>query len=230
MRRVQDIPAQQHNNTKNILALDAAFGSACACLIRGDGTLFHAVSPSDKPHSQTILPILEKLLVDAALNWPDLQLLAIGTGPGSFTGLRVAIATMTGINAGLRLPILELSSLAITAQQSRVCEPLWVIEDACAGNAWIGQYRQGMPLGQDVSQSWDQVCHKSANIYLTHTPDTVDLPGWKHLPLEIPRCEALAMLSCQYIHMADMHTAKQSHPVTPVYLSPSQAERNACKI
>ncbi len=224
MQHPQESPPQQQ---KNILSLDAAFGSACACLVREDNALFHAVSPSDKAHSQTILPMLEKLLFDAALGWDDLQLLAIGIGPGSFTGLRVAIATMTGINAGLGLPILELSSLAISAQQSRMAEPVWVIEDACAGNAWIGHYKQGMPLEKDESLPWNQVCAKPAAMYLTHTPNTVDLPRWECMPLEIPRCEALGILSGQYANLHGTHQDSLPHLVTPAYLSLSQAERNA---
>jgi len=213
----------------NILALDAAFGSACASLIRQDGKLFHAVSPSGNPHSQAILPMLETLLIEAELDWNALQLLAIGIGPGSFTGLRVAAAIMSGINVGLRLPILELSSLAITAQQSRVREPVWVIEDARADSAWIGHYQEGISMEKDRIQPWDEVRRMPVSVYLTQMPTAVDLPGWECLPLEIPRCEALATLVCQYANPLDIHSSHLPHVVTPVYLSPSQAERNAQK-
>ncbi|GMQ99623.1 MAG: hypothetical protein BMS9Abin18_0443 [Zetaproteobacteria bacterium] len=213
---------------KNILSLDAAFGPACACLIRQDARQFYVSSQSNKPHSQTILPMLETLLAEAELNWKDVQLLGLGIGPGSFTGLRVAAATMTGINADLRLPMLGFSSLAITARQSSVREPMWVIEDARAGSAWLGRYQEGMPLEEDRSQPWDEVRCIPADTYLTQTPTTVDLPGWEQLPLELPRCKALAILTCQ-------QASKVANPdilsrfASPAYLSPSQAERNAQK-
>jgi len=214
---------------QNILALDAAFGPACAALIREDGKQFHASSPSDKPHSQTILPMLASMLDEAELDWGDLQLLGVGIGPGSFTGLRIAAAIMSGINAGFRLPILELSSLAITAQQSRVREPVWVIEDARADSAWIGRYQEGISLGKDRSQPWDEVRRMPMSIYLTQMPGAVTLPEWRHIPLEIPRCKALATLLCQYANLLDIQSSRLPHVVTPVYLSPSQAERNAQK-
>jgi len=215
----------KQEQNQNILSLDAAFGPACACLIRQDGKEFYSNSQSDKPHSQAILPMLEALLTGAELDWNDVQLLGIGVGPGSFTGLRVAAATMAGINAGLRLPMLEFSSLAITVRQSNVRGPMWVIEDARAGSAWLGHYQEGMPLEKDRSQPWDEIRCMPAGTYLTQTPTTVDLPGWEHLPLELPRSKALATLTQQ--------ASKGVNPdilprfANPVYLSPSQAERNA---
>jgi len=219
------------NNMKqqmNILSLDAAFGPACACLIRQDGKQFHASSPSKKSHSQTILPMLESMLDEAELDWNALQLLGIGIGPGSFTGLRVAAAIMAGINAGLHLPVLELSSLAITARQTRTTEPVWVIEDARADSAWVGRYQKGQPLEEVRSQSWDEVRRLPADAYTTQTPTSVDLPEWKRLPLELSRCEALAVLTSQKASTVT-NPKTLSHVATPVYLSPSQAERNARK-
>jgi len=216
------------NRKQNILSLDAAFGPACACLIRQDGKQFHSICPSDKSHSQTILPMLESMLAEAGLDWNALQLLGIGIGPGSFTGLRVAAAIMAGINAGLHLPILEFSSLAITARQTRTPEPIWAIEDARAGSAWLGRYQEGQPLEEDRSQSWDEVRHMPVEAYTTQTPTSVDLPEWKHLPLELSRCEALAILTNQMASKV-VNTDTLPRVATLIYLSPSQAERNARK-
>jgi len=211
---------------QNILSLDAAFGPACACLIRQDGEQFHSSSSSDKPHSQTILPMLESMLDEAGLDWNALELFGIGIGPGSFTGLRVAAAIMAGINAGPRLPLLEIPSLAITAQQTRTSEPVWVIEDARAGNAWIGLYQDGLAQQEDRSQSWEEVRRIKAAAYTTQAPDSVDLPEWEHLPLELSRCDALAILTMQQASKI-IHPDTLPRVATPSYLSPSQAERNA---
>jgi len=211
---------------KNILALDVAFGPACACLLRRDSRSFYATSQSDKPHSQTILPMLETLLSEAELDWNDLQLLAVGIGPGSFTGLRVAAATMAGINAGLHLPVLQISSLAITALQSGASEPVWVIEDARAGSAWLGLYRKGISLQGDQALMWDEIPGMPAATCISHTEPPIQLTGWKHLPLELPRCEALELLAYKSAkQMKQLDTLPRF--VTPAYLCPSQAERHA---
>ncbi|MDQ6958154.1 MAG: tRNA (adenosine(37)-N6)-threonylcarbamoyltransferase complex dimerization subunit type 1 TsaB [Mariprofundaceae bacterium] len=211
---------------KNILSLDAAFGSACACLIRQDGKSFHTTSASDKPHSQAILPMLESLLTEAGLDWKTLQFLGVGIGPGSFTGLRVAAAIMAGINSGLHLPILEISSLAITARQSHTREPIWVIEDARANSVWIGLYQEGIALEKDRSQTWGELRCMPTGTYLTQAMATVNLPGWKHLPLDLSRSEALSILTREQANQLN-HPDKLPRTVIPTYLTPSQAERNA---
>lgn len=172
--------------------------------------------------------MLESMLDEAALDWNALQLLGIGIGPGSFTGLRVAAAIMAGINAGLHLPILEFSSLAITAKQSRITEPVWVIEDARADSAWIGRYQEGISLEKDRGVSWEEVRCLPAGIYLSQTSNTLDLPEWKRLPLELSRCEALSMLTLQHANQPN-HPDKLPRTATLTYLSPSQAERNVRK-
>jgi len=213
----------------NILALDAAFGPACACLLRQDDKQFHAVSSSEKPHSQTLLPMLNMMLNEADMAWSALQLFAIGIGPGSFTGLRVAAATMNGLNAGLRLPMLEISSLAITALQCRKDGPVWVIEDARTGSAWLGIYKEGDPLQDDRIRTQDEILGMPAATCISHSGPAITLDGWKRLPLERSRCEALAIL-------ADRHANQCHHPdklprfATPAYLCPSQAEGQAWRV
>jgi len=213
---------------QNILALDAAFGPACACLLRHDSGSFYAASQSDKPHSQALLPMLENLLTKAGLKWNDLQLLVVGIGPGSFTGLRVAAASIAGINAGLHLPVLKISSLAITSLQSRERGSVRVIEDARAGCAWLGLYQAGESLQDDKILLWDEILGMPAAACISHTESARQLDGWKRLPLERSRCEALAMLASQYADQI-VHPEKLSRFVTPAYLCPSQAEHNAQK-
>ncbi|MDQ6968770.1 MAG: tRNA (adenosine(37)-N6)-threonylcarbamoyltransferase complex dimerization subunit type 1 TsaB, partial [Mariprofundaceae bacterium] len=105
--------------THPVLALDVATSSACVCLINVEGKVFTAEATAGKQHSNTVLPLLEDVLQQADLRWTDLKMLALGQGPGSFTGLRIAAAMLAGINASLKLPIWGLSSLAITAMQAQ---------------------------------------------------------------------------------------------------------------
>jgi len=133
--------AQHHaNNHSNILALDAACGEIAACIIRhGHRHILQADDASNTgvTRSTAIIPALNQLLEQAGLNWKQLDVLALGAGPGSFTGLRIAAATLAGLNAGLRLPIIHLSSLAITARQTETKGPVRVLEDARAGEVFL---------------------------------------------------------------------------------------------
>lgn len=212
----------------NVLALDAAFGPASACLLRSDGQCYHATGDEKLPHSQGILPLLEDLLHQADIHWRDLQVLATGIGPGSFTGLRVAAATMAGINTALKLPLLAISSLAITALQADA-EDVWVLEDARSGDAYVGHYIAKKAVQPDSCLSWEEV-YELPVIHFASQSDTI--PGilkGDQLPLTHPRPLALAQLITltleDYLSLAPVE--RGGYYPMPAYVRPSQAERKA---
>lgn len=209
----------------NILALDAACGAAAACLIDADGEISWADGKDGLPHSQSIMPLLERLLAEAEMTWKSLDVLALGVGPGSFTGVRVAAATMAGVNASLQLPVLPLSSLAITAMQSGSNEPMWVIEDARAREAFIGHYQQGGALQDDQCVSWQQVASMTPARFISHTEPVEELRGWQRLESVQPRGEALGQMV--RVEMARVDINSLERYVQPAYLQISQAERSA---
>jgi len=213
---------------RNILALDAAFGQASACLLGADGRRHHASGEESLPHSQGILPLLEGLLSEAGMSWTDLDMLALGIGPGSFTGLRVAAASLAGINATLQLPVIRMSSLAVTALQTDANE-LWVLEDARSGDVYAGHYRTGKALQPDNCLSWDRVNGLHVTCYATQSPDMTSTrvsSDSRRIPLTRSRPEALGQLATLLLKDPDTDHAACRYPV-PAYIRPSQAERNA---
>lgn len=212
-------------SASNILALDAAYGRAAACLVRKDGKRFHAEGEDDQPHSQGILPMLESLLSQAAVDWKQLDMLAAGIGPGSFTGLRVAAATIAGINASLDLPVLSMSSLAITAMQTETSDEVWVIEDARAGDAYIGLYRQGKPMQADACMAWSKIGRISPGVMACQTKPTLEMKGWHQLDLHLSRPEAMSELITLLVK--NVSACDLPRHVIPEYIRPSQAEKNA---
>ena len=213
-------------NTPNILALDIAFGPACACLIHSDGSILSAIGNDDRPHSQTIMPLLQSLLTEAQLDWPDLDMLAAGVGPGSFTGLRIAAATLAGINTSLNLPLIELSSLAISALQVDSDTPLYVIEDGRAGLAYCACYHGDREASRDACLTWKEISMLPPASYTAYKLDEQHLPGWSYIPPMIPRPQAMARLAISRTGRLE-NMASLPRLATPAYLIPSQAERNA---
>lgn len=207
-----------------ILALDVATSSACVCLINAEGKVFTAESSAGKQHSDTLLPLLQDILKQADLTWADLKMLAVGQGPGSFTGLRVAAAMVAGMNASLKLPIWGLSSLAITAMQTQSDEPLWVLEDARAGEVFAGYYQQGECLQEDICKCWSELQGMPAESFAAQQDPAIALQGWQRLPLQIDRAEAMHLLIQTLWDKTD-HTAHTPW-IQPVYLQLSQAEKN----
>jgi tRNA threonylcarbamoyladenosine biosynthesis protein TsaB len=97
------------------LAIDAA-GSCCGAAVAAGAELL-AIANAAMRHGQAeaLLPIIDEVVRGAGLTPPALQLVAVTTGPGSFTGIRVGIASAHGIALALQLPLIGVSSFEAVA-------------------------------------------------------------------------------------------------------------------
>ena len=101
--------------TTRILAVETATAACSAALsVNGDISERHALAP--RQHAALILPMIESLLVEAELVAGQLDAIAFGRGPGSFTGVRIAASVAQGIAFGADLPVIAVSTLAALAQ------------------------------------------------------------------------------------------------------------------
>lgn len=103
----------------NILAIDTATEACSVALSIGDAETEDSIfEVCPQQHSQQILPMLDALLTRNNIKISDLDAIAYGRGPGSFTGVRIAASTVQGLAFGCNLPVLEISTLATMAQQN----------------------------------------------------------------------------------------------------------------
>jgi tRNA threonylcarbamoyladenosine biosynthesis protein TsaB len=101
-----------------ILAFDCA-GAQCAAAIVADGeTLAEKRIESDRGHAQLLMPLLVELITTAGLRFGDVDRFAVTTGPGSFTGIRVALAAAHGLALGTGKPIVGVSVFDVIAAQA----------------------------------------------------------------------------------------------------------------
>jgi len=211
-----------------LLALDAAFGASSACLIVDTEHVFFTQAGDPQKHSRSVLPMLRDLMHQADLSWSDIRCFALGQGPGSFTGLRITAATIAGLNSALQCPVLPLSSLAITAKQCALAEDVWVIEDARAGEFFVGHYRQLKAVQADMCMAYDALRLPDAAVVASHIQNSEIL---KHVlnhgatvqEFSLARDQALAALMLQHADALPQPCLSQ---VQPIYLQLSQAERN----
>lgn len=104
----------------NILALETSTQQCSAALLTNSGILTQS-QMAERAHAEMILPMLESLLTETGLSLNQLDALAFGRGPGSFTGVRVATAVAQGLAFGAQLPIVPVSDLmALAAGAYRV--------------------------------------------------------------------------------------------------------------
>jgi hypothetical protein len=84
-----------------VLAFDTSAAHCAAVVLSGGRVRASASEAMAKGQAERLLPMLETVLKDAGLAWSDIGLVACGTGPGNFTGIRVSVAMARGLALGL---------------------------------------------------------------------------------------------------------------------------------
>jgi tRNA threonylcarbamoyladenosine biosynthesis protein TsaB len=101
-----------------IIALDASTEQCAVAL--GDGAVWRErVEAAGQRHSELLLPMVQELLAQEELALSDLDGIAFGAGPGSFTGLRIACGVAQGLGLGTGLPIVGVPTLEAMAESAR---------------------------------------------------------------------------------------------------------------
>jgi tRNA threonylcarbamoyladenosine biosynthesis protein TsaB len=103
-----------------LLGIDTATSAATACVLRSDGEAVEVVPPVERlgrppAHASELMPAVADAMERAAVDWSDLDAIAVGVGPGTFTGLRIGIATARALATAADLPLRRVSSLAALA-------------------------------------------------------------------------------------------------------------------
>lgn len=121
-----------------ILAFDTSAAHCAAALLSGDRVLAEAFEPMDKGQAERLLPLCAELLAQTGHDWKDLAAIAVGTGPGNFTGVRIAVAAARGLALSLNIPAIGVTRLEAIAEG--LPRPLAVIEDARRGEVYLQEF------------------------------------------------------------------------------------------
>ncbi len=104
----------------SLLGLDTSTAAAAACVLRADGAAFE-VAPDARAlgeppaHARELMPAVADVMERAGLSWDELEAIAVGVGPGSFTGLRIGVTTARALATAAGLGLRPVSSLAALA-------------------------------------------------------------------------------------------------------------------
>ena len=138
-----------------ILAIDTAT-EACSVALYDQGETLAHFELCAREHTQRILPLVQQILAEAGLSLKQLDALAFGRGPGSFTGVRIGIGIAQGLSLGAELPLLPVSTLLTMAQgayRQTGAEQVLAAIDARMGEVYWGEFTrntQGVWSGENT--------------------------------------------------------------------------------
>jgi tRNA threonylcarbamoyladenosine biosynthesis protein TsaB len=128
-----------------ILGLDTATPDTVVALATEGAEpleLRHAPAPGERPgHAAQLLPLASRLLADAGRTFADIERIGVGVGPGTFTGLRIGVATARALAQGTRAQTVPVSTLRAVAAAANHDGPVLAVLDARRGEAFAAAYR-----------------------------------------------------------------------------------------
>ena len=127
-----------------ILGIDTSGRDGSVVLARESGGCFEVLGAAPLAggtYSAQLIPAISALVAGASLAKSAIDLLAVASGPGSFTGLRVGLSTVKGLAEALKKPIVAVSVLAATAVAAGKTASVIAALDAQRGEVYAGEYQ-----------------------------------------------------------------------------------------
>lgn len=186
-----------------LLALDTST-EYCSAALWLNGEVRAERVHAGQSHSALLLPMVDGLLNQAGMGLRELDGIAYGAGPGSFTGLRIACAVTQGLALGADLPVLGVSTLASIAQQTSAARVLAVLDARMNEVYWAAYERtpEGwMCLGEPMLSKPESVVLPDNRVWsgagngLTLLHSVVAAPLEAQYPEIMPDAAAIAALA-----------------------------------
>lgn len=141
----------------NILSVDSSAGILSLTLQSGESVFENSRNQGLK-HSENLLPMTEVLLKQAGLELKEIDLLVVSRGPGSFTGLRIGMATLKGISLALNIPLVSVSTLDAYATCCSFFDGVVVpVIDARKKCFYTAFYKKGQKTTEEMDISLDEI-------------------------------------------------------------------------
>jgi tRNA threonylcarbamoyladenosine biosynthesis protein TsaB len=117
----------------SLLGFDTSTAASSACVLRSDGEAFELAPAPERlsrppAHASELMPAIEAVMTRAGVDWDELEAIAVGVGPGAFTGLRIGVTTARALAHAAGLPLRPVSSLGALAAGIDAEERLAVID------------------------------------------------------------------------------------------------------
>lgn len=214
-----------------ILAIDTAT-EACSAALWDNGNLFAHFEECPREHTQRILPLVKDILNQGNTSLTELDALAFGRGPGSFTGVRIGIGIAQGLALGANLPMIGVSTLATMAQgafrktgatrvlaaiDARMGEVYWAEYTRDKRGVWHGEETECVLKPEAVSERLKLLSGDWATVG-TGWPAWPDMANESGLTLVdgnmlLPSAEDMLPIACQHFAAGKTVAVEQAEPV-----------------
>ena len=140
-----------------LLVIDTS-GPVCGTAVMDEGKVYSEFTAQNRhTHSASLMPMIERALEAAGITLGDMDAIAAVTGPGSFTGVRIGVATAKGLAHGAGLPCIAVDALEALSESAGdfdgiVCP----IQDARAGQVYGAAFRNGERLLSDAPMKLEE--------------------------------------------------------------------------
>lgn len=145
----------------NLLAIETSTEACSVALVHGENLLARS-ELAPRRHAELALPMADALLAEAGIGRHALDAIAVGRGPGAFTGVRLGVALAQGIALALERPVVTVSSLAALALEAPDDEAaILAVIDARMGEIYAAAYRRD-GAGGLLELAGERVCRPEA--------------------------------------------------------------------
>ncbi len=214
-----------------ILALDTST-DACSVALNADGVITSLFELAAKSHTQRLLPMVDELLHTKGCELTDLDAIAFGRGPGSFTGLRICAGIVQGLAFGANLPVIPVSTLEAMAlgfyrTNPAIQLPLGVALDARMNEVYWGLFsRAGELVDSLVTEQVISPDVLVAGVEVANLKgDFIAIgPGWHYPAMQAlavvnkvidvhPHAENMALIAAKLFAEGKVVSALEAQPV-----------------
>lgn len=192
---------------KNILFIDTSLKSCHVAVKCADDSIKDLYIEMERGHAKCLVPLIKEAMEKSDLKFSDLDLVICVVGPGSFTGLRVGIATARGIALAANIPVIGISSFKAMALSCNKSCALEILIDTKRGDYYAQRFNEYM---QEIDE-----------------PFITTQTGSESITDENQKIDSNKIFNFAKENISNSETLKK-YPCKPFYMRQAQAKPMSC--
>lgn len=223
-----------------ILSVDTSSSVCAVAILENDEVIKENILDNEKTHSENFMSLLDETLKETKVTLDDIDLIACCVGPGSFTGIRIGIASIKAIAEIKQIPIVSVTSLESLIYNVEKVDNEVIISliDARNNQVYAGifdkEYKKIQDyLAEDINEVLEKISSYNDFVFVgdgvvAHKDlilEKLDGKNIRFLEENLNKQNATSLGKCAYRKFLEKENIESADTLRPVYLRKSQAER-----